>query len=229
MDKIVIRTNAMLDKMEDWYFTNKDWISKNPPQYDPLSEGVIVLPEQYLEITFRTINKSLMNFQVRMYSPQLAQEDILPFTYDLNTMKYKVALPHQMPKDAGLLWAAIHSENNSMAKAVNIWMTITMFMMYYKEFAVVSEEMIARTNPHKKHNRKKNLSKISLLRKTYTFDEETFAGMDKVFKEKRGWTEPDHQVRVRGHYRHYKNGKVVWIKSFSKYNDKPHADKTYYA
>ena len=41
-------------------------------------------------------------------------------------------------------------------------------------------------------------------------------------------TEPDHKVYVRGHYRHYRNGKTVYIKPFTKYNDKPDTHhKTY--
>lgn len=41
-------------------------------------------------------------------------------------------------------------------------------------------------------------------------------------------SEPDHKVYVRGHYRRYKDGKQIYIKPFTKYNDKPDThNKTY--
>ena len=38
---------------------------------------------------------------------------------------------------------------------------------------------------------------------------------------------PSHAFSVRGHFRHYKSGKVIWIEEFTKCSGKKHQDKTY--
>lgn len=40
-------------------------------------------------------------------------------------------------------------------------------------------------------------------------------------------TNPSCSFSVRGHYRHLKNGKTIWIKEYIKHADKPRKDKTY--
>lgn len=56
---------------------------------------------------------------------------------------------------------------------------------------------------------------IPLIRKSYN----VCCTLSDVKRIRRA--EPDHKVHVRGHWRRYKNGSVIWIEPFTKYNDKP--------
>ena len=53
----------------------------------------------------------------------------------------------------------------------------------------------------------------------YDFNRVREVKVDKCIQRRKGWTY-SHSFQVHGHYRHYKNGKVIFVKSFIKGKDK---------
>lgn len=61
---------------------------------------------------------------------------------------------------------------------------------------------------HKHHNR-------TITAPIYYLVDKKPITVDKLIKKRNGWT-ISHSFQVRGHYRHYKNGKTIFIKSYEK-------------
>lgn len=65
---------------------------------------------------------------------------------------------------------------------------------------------------HSKHKHNHNRTITSPI--YYLADKKPMT-VDKLIKKRNGWT-ISHSFQVRGHYRHYKNGKTIFIKSYEK-------------
>lgn len=74
---------------------------------------------------------------------------------------------------------------------------------------VVESHQNINTNKHHKHHNRTITAPIY-----YLVDKKPIT-VDKLIKKRNGWT-ISHSFQVRGHYRHYKNGKVIFIKSYEK-------------
>ena len=76
---------------------------------------------------------------------------------------------------------------------------------------------------HKKSQKKKSKKKDSI---TYILTHKS--GKNPSIKAKGSHNSPSESFSVRGHFRHYKNGRVIWIDSYIKGKEKDaHHDKTY--
>ena len=74
---------------------------------------------------------------------------------------------------------------------------------------VVESHQNINTNKHHKHHNRTITAPIY-----YLVDKKPIT-VDKLIKKRNGWT-ISHSFQVRGHYRHYKNGKTIFIKSYEK-------------
>ena len=74
-------------------------------------------------------------------------------------------------------------------------------------------ESVSIKNKHNKHN-KHNHSR-SITTPIYYLVDKKPVTVEKLIKKRNGWT-ISHSFQVRGHYRHYKNGKTIFIKSYEK-------------
>lgn len=75
-------------------------------------------------------------------------------------------------------------------------------------------------NKNKKHNKKKNV--------TYITNKRYIIQVPKEENKKREYNLTAASWPVRGHWRHYKNGKTVWIETYTKHEDtKNNINKTY--
>ena len=50
-DRIIVKSNARMTKVIEWYYANRDWLDKEE-FHAPMESGVIELQEESLEITF---------------------------------------------------------------------------------------------------------------------------------------------------------------------------------
>ena len=60
----------------------------------------------------------------------------------------------------------------------------------------------------------------------YDFNKIKVIHVDKLVQRRKGWTY-SHSFQVHGHYRHYKNGKVIFVNSYVKGKDKDLQTQTY--
>lgn len=82
----------------------------------------------------------------------------------------------------------------------------------------------ARTTAVHKKNQKKKIKKKDSI--TYILSRKV--GKKPSIKAKGSHNSPSESFSVRGHFRHYKNGRVIWIDSYIKGKEKStHHDKTY--
>jgi hypothetical protein len=79
------------------------------------------------------------------------------------------------------------------------------------------EQSYASTKEIKMQKRKdrKRTKVRNMTAPIYDFGEMKIANVGKLMAKKRGW-KISYEFQVRGHYRHYKSGKVVFIKAFEK-------------
>ena len=95
----------------------------------------------------------------------------------------------------------------------NAFFAINTFMLYYADVTMEVETKVA-TAPSQSHGQKKNTTNVSRLFKTY-----------KLVKNWKSQARKKAQITcpcwgVRGHFRHYRNGKVVFIEPFVKGKEK---------
>lgn len=69
------------------------------------------------------------------------------------------------------------------------------------------------TNFNKKHKKHKHNRNITTP--IYNLVDKRTTTVERLIKKRNGWT-ISHSFQVRGHYRHYKNGKTIFIKSYEK-------------
>jgi len=113
--------------------------------------------------------------------------------------------------------------------SVMLYEFVMALMVYNNEYSAPEEATDRTQKTINKNNKKKNVSKkksksksdgiVYLIKGTSS---------DNIRVTRKGsHAKPNGQFDVRGHYRHYKNGKVIWIKEYVKGKGKEVKDKTY--
>lgn len=222
-DRIIVRSNDRMSMVLDWYWKNRDWLNKEE-FHAPMDAGVIELQEEEIEMTFETKGGIV---EIAIYpaaKPNLPA--VVTFDYDPKTWianNYRIA-PHLPKERRDMLRMVMLSDKTDMKEALK-YHTLMLFMTYYREIVTV-EDKGSRTKHEARKLRKDRTKPLPLIRKQYVIEE--FDGKTlRLPGQKRKYTEPEHEVKVRGFYRHYKSGKVVWIEPFSKYKEKGKSKKDY--
>lgn len=222
-DRIIVTSNDRMKMVLDWYYENKDWLSKEE-FHAPLDAGVIELQEEEIEMTFETKGSIV---EIAIYPaakpnlPAVVTFDYNPQTWIANN--YRIA-PHLPKERRDVLRIVLMQDKTDMKEAIK-YHVLMLFMAYYREIVTVEDRGI-RTKHEAKKLQKDRTKPLPLIRKAYVIEE--FDGKTlRLPGQKRKYTEPEHEVNVRGFWRHYKSGKVVWIKPFSKYKEKGKTKKEY--
>ncbi len=223
LDRIIVTNNSQMDKVLAWYQENKDCLNSKK-FYAPLDIGIIELREEALEVLFETKGKHIELSIYTSINPELPA--MLTFDYDpeiWTISNYRLAA-HLSKERKELLKTMLILDHTDKKEALK-YHALMLFMAYYKEVITV-KEIRTRTKREAKSIRKDKKRPLSLVRKIYEI--ESFDTNKSCFQEtKRKYTEPEHEVKVRGFYRHYKSGKVIWVAPFSKYKGKGHNQKEY--
>lgn len=109
-----------------------------------------------------------------------------------------------------------------------LYLTIMALMIFGNEYdePVVNNDNDKEKPQPNKNNKKKKTNKKKPLSEGITYIIKTSSG-EPCIKRQGSHAKPSGQFDVRGHYRHYKNGKVIWIKEYVKGKGKEVKDKTY--
>lgn len=101
---------------------------------------------------------------------------------------------------------------------------MTLYKNRYKYENYISKDDVREVLLHRK--RPERISSVKII--TTSFYDLSKAPQSKVqiMIKKRAGFEYSHQFDVRGHYRHYKDGKIVFIESYTKAKDKPKLQKS---
>ena len=52
-DRIIVKSNARMQMVLDWYYKNRDWLDK-AEFHAPMESGIIELREEQIEVTFES-------------------------------------------------------------------------------------------------------------------------------------------------------------------------------
>lgn len=105
-----------------------------------------------------------------------------------------------------------------------VCVSILITSLWYMATTKSSKYYYERDNSRpEKLNEEKNIVKVKKYKTIntpiYDFNRVREVKVDKCIQRRKGWTY-SHSFQVHGHYRHYKNGKVIFVKSFIKGKEK---------
>lgn len=228
LDRIIVKNNDRMNMVISWFYENKNWLDREEFKA-PMEKGVIELQGEKLEIAFESKNNVV---EMAVYLTAKPNDTaLIAFDYDpvsQNILNRKVAPDSSNMTDVRrkTLDLVILCDETDRKEALK-YHALMQFMTYYHEEIAVEQRNItaaAKNKPHKKHKKKRPQP---LIRRVYTineFDSKNFTKPDGI---KRNYTKPEQEVKVRGHLRHYKSGKTVWVKPCVKYKGQKQQPKKY--
>lgn len=223
-DRIIVKSNARMKKVIEWYYANKEWLDKEE-FHAPMESGVIELQEEMLEITFESkgdIVELAIYPTVRPNIPATLIYDYDPRTWISTNYRFAP----QLPKAKRDLLRIVTLADNTDKKEALKYHLLMLFMVHYREVVTVKDTG-TRTRKEAKRIRKSSKGPLPLIRKSYVIEDFENKTIQKS-GEKRPYTKPDHEVNVRGFMRHYKkSGKTVWIGPSVRYKGKGTSRKEY--
>lgn len=225
-DRIIVRSNARMKLVLDWYFENFNWLDRER-FLAPMDAGVVELCEEQVEFTFESkggLVEIVVYVTTRPNLPPIVAFDYDPATTEIRNRRV-APVGSQTTVDLELLNVLVMSDNMCRKEAQK-YHALMLFMAYYQE--VVKVEQRAESRPAK-HRKKKSGGRRPqpLIRRIYTLDEFDAAVLPKPEQAKRKYTKPEHEVNVRGHLRRYKSGKVVWVQPSVRYKGRIARHKEY--
>ncbi len=223
-DRIIVKSNARMKMVLDWYYENKHWLDREP-FLAPMESGVVELCEEQIEFTFentRGVVEIAIYPTVQPNIPASIIFDYIPEQMDIANRRVAPELvePKRLALDLVLRY------DKTPEKEARKYHALMLFMAYYREEVKVEQRIERRPAKHKKKKRTAQVRQ-PLIRRIYTVTDFDSTALVKPEQAKRGYTKPDHEVNVRGHLRRYKSGKVVWVKPSVKYKGKTAHHKEY--
>lgn len=224
-DRIIVRSNARMKLVIDWYYENKSWLDREEFRA-PMETGVVELQEEMLEFTFENKNGGVEIAVFPLEKPFLPA--VLTFQYDPKTQEISKRrfADHLTDERKGMLAIVLGFDRTDWKEALK-YHALMQFMTYYHEIVEVGERKVNSSVSVKRQKRSKSRRPQPLIKRTYIirdFDAATLARPDGI---KRPYTKPEHEVNVRGYLRRYKSGKTVWVKPCVKYKGKTTQHKEY--
>lgn len=230
LDKIYVERNEQMTEVIDWVHDNMDRIMRviddNPdipfPSY-PMDSGLVWMEEEGIHFTFEVLEHDFVelvwyaneyDFPIFKFKTVLRDREVV--VRDL--VFQDVPKNNYLKQDLLFLAAAI---DETPLKTVRKFVALMFFMLFH-EGEVIKVDASKSETRSKREVRKiksKTGKVVPLVKKTYiigSFDPKK----TKVAGAPRDYTKPDHEVAVRGHYRHLKSGKVIWVKESTRYKDK---------
>ena len=225
-DRIIVKSNERMEMVLGWYFDNSEWLDREPFPFS-MEKGIVELKEENVEFTFE---KKANIVEIVVYAtlePRTAA--VVSFDYDPNTDK----IANRKVDPSGVLTGVklaelslLVSMDNMCWKEAQKYRALMLFMSHYREY-VSAEKRVSKRPPKQKKKGRAAKRPQPLVSRVYLltdFQAEDLHGPEMM---KRHYTKPDHEVSVRGYYRHYKSGKTVWVRPSVRYKGKSQKPKEY--
>lgn len=221
-DRIVVESNAKMGKVIQWYLSNKEWID-NIPFRAPIPSALIELKEEEIEVFYEPFEDSVLIYIWMMNHTYICKYLYDPHTHNIGEPQF----PDNLSEEKKRLMLILLRGDNTLYKEALKYHSLMCFAAHYENVVEVSEKRrnsISKTKARK--IARKSGKEVSLYSTVYKLSGSE--AIDKaIASAPRHYMKPTEAVSVRGHYRTLKSGKRVWVKPFSKYNDKPNNGKTY--
>ena len=225
-DRIIVTSNARMERVLDWYFDNFKWLDREK-FLAPMESGVVELCEEQIEFTFESKGswvEMAVYITVKPNLPPVVMFDYDPATTEIRNRR--IAPMGSQPVVDQELLSVLLSMDDTCRKEARKYHALMLFMTYYREVVEVEQRVEHRPAKVKKKGRKARRVQ-PLIRRFYTLAEFNADALPKPEQAKRKYTKPEHEVNVRGHLRRYKSGKTVWVKPSVRYKGKTAHHKEY--
>ena len=213
MDKIIVRTNADMQRVIDW----ADRLMGVPVR-PVFPEAEIEFQEENIVLRFRDEGESLVWFECEM-----AGRKVVEWRSNLETGDIP-ELHVSGEGDRKVKMSMILAMDNTVAKCVRKFRALMLFAAYYREEVERTRVVERRNLGTKKRSSGKRSNRRMLTVRKYTVSEELLSELP---APKRKYEKHTESFGVRGHYRTYKSGKTVWVRPFVKGNAEKRNDKEY--
>lgn len=214
MDKIIVRTNADMQRVIDW----ADRLVGAQIKV-AFPEAEIEFQEEEILLRFRDEGQGIVWFEAEM-----AGRKVVEWRSNLDDgsiPELRVCAEGERKAMLSLLLA----RDNTVAKCVRKFRALMLFAAYYRE-EVERTRVVERKNlGTKKRSSGKRGNKRMLTVRKYTIGSEILSELPDV---KRRYERHTDSWGVRGHYRTYKSGRVAWVRPYTKGDAEKRNDREYY-
>ena len=187
MDRVVLRKDDM-PTLLDWYNKNIEWVSQLPA------------PLKTVEISFNYNDYRVKGIRL--------DKKLMLYLYYGNTKLGKVVF--DIDADKVMTYEVVKGQvsQERLRSMVILYCTIMAYMVYEKPKIAISNEPPALKEKKSKHHKKS----VGKNRATYILRQSA----EKQISHGGHHASPKGVFTVRGHYRHLKSGKTVWISEYQK-------------
>lgn len=229
VDRILVSSNEKMDIVLNWYLANKDQL-KELEFIAPLKKGYVHLREENLGFSFESKGK-MVEIIVCVYNPDDKDQFIAPIaTFTLNPANENISnvIVHATGANKKRMQMVL-TFDNTLYKEATKYLALMSFLIYYREeVEIEEEENVNKTyKKSKPHKPAAGSHSTPFIRRTYVLNKINRKNLKKI--DGKGFhNSPSYEFEVRGFYRHYKSGKVVWVDGFTKCKGKgPARNKNY--
>lgn len=202
MDKIIVRTNAQTEAVMEW---SKEY--EGEPMMLAFPEGEIEFREEFSLLKFKDVGAPWVRFELWIHGTDNAEyARLVSWRTDLDEWKFEdVSVAGEGMAKVEL--SMMLSKYDILAKSVAKFCGIMMVAVHHREEVERTKVIERRVKPGK--SRGKSGGRRMLTVRRYSLPEV-------LEHRKRKYTRPTESFGVRGHYRHYKSGKTVWVHPYTK-------------
>lgn len=213
MDKIIVRTNADMQRVIDWASR-----LEGVPVNLAFPEAEISFEEEEIVLSFRDEGDSVVWFEAKMAGRKVVEWRCNTETWEIPELR----IAAEGEKKA--MMAVLLMKDDTINKCVRKFRSLMLFAAYYREEVERTRVVERRNNPKKRSSGKRSNRRMLTVRK-YTIGEEILGELP---APKRKYEKHTESFGVRGHYRTYKSGKTVWVRPYTKGKNDGRADREYY-
>ena len=204
MDRIIVKTVSDMQRVIDWSEELRGMAIELP-----FPEGEIEFEEELILLKFRDEGANVVRFEMWIRKDEYAK--VCDWRYDFvsdKCLELHIAGVPEKKMELGLLLVS----DDTVGKCIRKFRALMLFSAYYRE-DIQRTKVVTRTGGTKKRSNGKRSNRRPLTVRRYTVGSEMLRELPAPKKEWRGYAE---SFGVRGHFRHYRDGKVVWIRPFTK-------------
>lgn len=202
MDRIVVRTNADMQRVIDW----SEKLTGVAVEL-PFPEAEIDFQEENVLLRFRDEGAPFVWFECEMQGMKVVEWRSNLETGDVAELK----IATDGERKAGV--AILLARDNTVAKCVRKFRSLMLFAAYYREEVMASKVVSRVAKPSRSNGKGKKNNRRMLTVRRYTIGSEMLGELPAPKREWHGYRE---SFGVRGHYRTYSSGKVVWVRPYTK-------------
>ena len=179
----------------------------------PFSEGEIEFSEELILLKFRDEGSNVVLFEMWIRrDAENEYAEVCEWRYDFADGKCTDLRLLGRPENKPALAMLIVSDD-TVSKCIRKFRALMLFSAYYREDIKRTRVVSRVSGAVKKRSNGKRSNRRPLTVRRYTIGSEMLSELPAPKKEWRGYAE---SFGVRGHFRTYRSGKVIWVRPYTK-------------